>query len=187
MHDDKTIDIDFSAFEGHIKEDIQEKKPRKRPSLNSKPPKKVIVWGSIAVLLLIIGAVFFAGHDENRPKNMVIPIQPGFAEIQATLQQLTAEVEENRKSVVQKLDKLTDKVERLQQRIAKLSPGNRAAGSVMKHPASAAQKRYHTVRRGENLSVIARKYGLSVRELCELNGITPQRPIYSGQKLVVKN
>jgi len=46
---------------------------------------------------------------------------------------------------------------------------------------------YHTVRSGENLSTIARRYGTTVSELCRLNGITPQTVINTGRRLVVKS
>jgi hypothetical protein len=44
---------------------------------------------------------------------------------------------------------------------------------------------YHVVARGESLSLIARKYGLTIDALCNLNKIEPRQPIYPGQKLLV--
>ena len=44
---------------------------------------------------------------------------------------------------------------------------------------------YHVVARGESLSLIAKKYGLTVGELCNLNKMTPAQPIHPGQKLLV--
>jgi LysM repeat protein len=43
----------------------------------------------------------------------------------------------------------------------------------------------HTIRRGENLTYLARKYGTTVNEICGLNGISSRRPIYPGQKLKI--
>ncbi len=48
--------------------------------------------------------------------------------------------------------------------------------------ASTKYKRYHRVRRGENLTLIARKYGTSVSRLQKMNGLRKGR-IYVGQKL----
>ena len=45
--------------------------------------------------------------------------------------------------------------------------------------------RYHDVRAGETLWGISRRYGLTVDELCRLNGLTPKEVIYPGQKLIV--
>jgi len=44
-------------------------------------------------------------------------------------------------------------------------------------------KKYHTVRRGETLSAIARKHSTSVRNLCRLNKIRATTVIRPGQKL----
>jgi LysM repeat protein len=49
----------------------------------------------------------------------------------------------------------------------------------------AGKTEYHVVARGESLSLIARKYGLTIDALCNLNKITPRQPIYPGQKLLV--
>lgn len=44
---------------------------------------------------------------------------------------------------------------------------------------------YHTVKRGEHLYGIAKKYGTSITNLCEINGIRRNRPLRVGQKLRV--
>ena len=48
-----------------------------------------------------------------------------------------------------------------------------------------ASKQYHEVQSGESLYLIARKYGLSVDELCRLNNMHPRQIIRPGQKLLV--
>ena len=50
----------------------------------------------------------------------------------------------------------------------------------------ASSVQYHTVRSGENLSVIARKYGTTVNKLCNLNGIKSTTILSIGRKLRVK-
>ena len=42
---------------------------------------------------------------------------------------------------------------------------------------------YHTVKRGEHLYGIARKYGTTITDLCQMNGIRRNRPLKVGQKL----
>ncbi len=44
---------------------------------------------------------------------------------------------------------------------------------------------YHRVKRGDTLSAIARRYGLTVGQICEWNGITPRTTIYPGQTLTL--
>jgi murein DD-endopeptidase MepM/ murein hydrolase activator NlpD len=44
---------------------------------------------------------------------------------------------------------------------------------------------YHTVKRGEHLYGIAKRYGTSITQLCQINGISRNRPLRVGQKLRV--
>ena len=48
-----------------------------------------------------------------------------------------------------------------------------------------ARTQYHVVARGESLSQIAGKYGLTVEKLRNLNRMTPRQNIQPGQKLLV--
>jgi LysM repeat protein len=48
-----------------------------------------------------------------------------------------------------------------------------------------ARTQYHVVARGESLSQIAGKYGLTVEKLRNLNKMTPRQNIQPGQKLLV--
>ena len=52
--------------------------------------------------------------------------------------------------------------------------------------AEAAAMRYHTVRSGDTLSGIARKYKTSVRELCRLNNIKETTVLQVGKRLRVR-
>ena len=52
--------------------------------------------------------------------------------------------------------------------------------------AEAAAIRYHTIRSGETLSAIAKKYGTSVNELCRLNNIKSTAVLQVGKRLRVR-
>jgi LysM repeat protein len=52
-------------------------------------------------------------------------------------------------------------------------------------PSAQAQGDSHIVSRGENLAVIARQYGVSVRDLMSVNGIANPNVIYVGQRLTI--
>ena len=52
--------------------------------------------------------------------------------------------------------------------------------------AEAAAMRYHTVRSGDTLSAIARRYKTSVREICRLNGIKETTVLQVGRRLRVR-
>ncbi|MDR0330395.1 MAG: peptidoglycan DD-metalloendopeptidase family protein [Chitinispirillales bacterium] len=46
---------------------------------------------------------------------------------------------------------------------------------------------YHTVRRGDNLGSVSRRYGTTVNKLCRLNGITSKTALRVGKRLVVRS
>ncbi len=48
------------------------------------------------------------------------------------------------------------------------------------------EKSYHTVRKGDTLSSIAREYSLSLKELAEMNGIRKSAKLRPGQRLLVQ-
>lgn len=52
--------------------------------------------------------------------------------------------------------------------------------------AEAAAMRYHTVRNGDTLYGIARKYGTSVKHICQLNGIKENTVLRVGRRLRVR-
>jgi len=48
-----------------------------------------------------------------------------------------------------------------------------------------AKPKVHVVYAGQRLGSIAKRYNVSVEELCEANGITSKSPIHPGQKLII--
>lgn len=73
---------------------------------------------------------------------------------------------------------------------AKIRPGKRltipAKGSI-KGSSKGAVKRTHTISRGENLSTIAKRYGVTVQELRKANNLTAKQAetIHAGQTLTI--
>ena len=61
-------------------------------------------------------------------------------------------------------------------------PGSRK-GSKTEGSNSSSEIRYYRVRKGDTLSKIAARQGVSVRRLCQLNGITPRTTLRIGQVL----
>ena len=51
---------------------------------------------------------------------------------------------------------------------------------------AAAAAKYHTIRQGDTLGALARKYHTTVRTLCNLNGIKETTILRLGKKLRVK-
>lgn len=58
--------------------------------------------------------------------------------------------------------------------------------SSFDHVIQAQQSVYHKVRSGENLGVIARRYGVSINQIARLNGISTRSVIRIGQRLKIK-
>jgi len=58
-------------------------------------------------------------------------------------------------------------------------------GTVKKAPIAAAKGQFHVVQSGDTLFGIGKKYGVSIDELCRLNNIGKDKPIYPGQKIIV--
>ena len=91
-------------------------------------------------------------------------------------------------TITKKLGRLEQKVKSLEQTMTKV---NRSLAtrvktkSAQKKAVATTKKAHHTVGRGDNLSRIAKRYGLSVIDLCRLNQITPKTIIRPGQKLIV--
>lgn len=52
-------------------------------------------------------------------------------------------------------------------------------------PAASAEQRTHVVAAGHTLGKIARRYNISIDDLCKANGITRRDPIKPGQKLLI--
>ena len=52
--------------------------------------------------------------------------------------------------------------------------------------AEQAAMKYHKVKQGDTLSGIAKKYGTTVKKLCQLNGIKESKILQIGMKLRVR-
>lgn len=64
--------------------------------------------------------------------------------------------------------------------------GRQPSGAVQPAVAQVGDKEFHIVRRGENLSTIARRYRLNVSDLLKYNGLGNRSVIRKGQKLRVR-
>ncbi len=68
--------------------------------------------------------------------------------------------------------------------VTKQAKGKAPVGGQEK-PAVKTEPAYHQVQPGETLYRIAKKYGISLDELCRLNQISKEQAIKPGQKLLV--
>ncbi len=59
------------------------------------------------------------------------------------------------------------------------------AGMRITVPVNTTPQRTHVVQRGESLTIIAARYGVSVRSIVQANGLRNANQIYSGQVLII--
>jgi LysM repeat protein len=85
------------------------------------------------------------------------------------------------------LNKQVKRIDSLEKRPAPAAIKTKAPRAVIGEPAHKIKDRYHEVRSGETLYKIAKKYGMSVDELCRLNNISSNQTILPGQKLLVSS
>ncbi|HEU20706.1 MAG TPA: LysM domain-containing protein [Deltaproteobacteria bacterium] len=183
MKDEKNIDIDFSTLKSDSGYDrLRNKKKRffeKRVTLPIRLPGKKTIGTVIAAVALIFIFVVFSEGDSKLP-------DADLSGIRVSLEKLTARVEGNNDRVMKELGTLTDKMNQLQWRVDALGKRSGSTNAVSRQAVQRSSDRYYTVRSGDNLTLIAKKYGLTVNELCLLNDTSPRKSIYPGQKLIVR-
>ena len=154
-------DMRYSPDSEHIR--------RRKESLDSKSKRKTLILWILAILVFIaIIAIFFG--DGNTPSSEELnTVKERLNQLE---NKLVTSIEEKEKRIAQ----LETRLERLQQSVEKL---NRPVTS------RTDKRRYHQVRRGDSLSRIAQRYGITVNELRRLNNLRRNQFIYPGQKLLV--
>jgi LysM repeat protein len=168
--------------------------------------KKSMILGVIGIVVLVILiAVFFGGGGLSQGD--LAPLQAkldlierrlthlqglesriAFLENQeAELQQLILDLDKSGRSLGEQVDEISKKLGGVEteKSTAPARVKAKALGTAAEKPVSAEKERYHNVSSGETLYRIAKQYGISVRELCRLNSISPNQAIYPGQKLLV--
>jgi cell division protein FtsB len=158
-------------------------------------------WFGVFALIFIIFLILVLGGTlgkvvgfENRLKNLeeqIVRFQdiddkltPILEQAQA-LEQLKDRFDRLEASMTLRMDHIVTGLNDLQKKIAQVKPKKT---QVLK-PAAVAKKtpkkRYYTVRPGDTLYNISRKYGLTVKKIRALNKLSDKAVIHPGQKLIV--
>ena len=163
-------------------------------SRRSMPLTSYLIFAGIVVLILVVGfALFFQFHKrsiadldpiKNRLK-MVEQSLPQLAGLVMELQQSVSKLNATAESLAKRMDVLSQEVAQLQTAAVAEQTKSKASVSVQKESVVKTDTAYHQVQQGETLYGIAKKYGISLAELCRLNQIGTGQAIKPGQKLLV--
>ncbi|MFC1535218.1 LysM peptidoglycan-binding domain-containing protein [Thermodesulfobacteriota bacterium] len=147
-----------------------------------KPYGSLLTFMHIGVLFLFAVLPLFLGCSSKEPTEDLSLIKARLERVEKRLAQLEG-TEQKITLLVSRFNKLE-----LSIAIAKLEgsvDSKVKARTIQKKPISPSKKGYHVVREGDVLSRIAERYGISMKELCLLNQITPKTVIRPGQKLLI--
>jgi LysM repeat protein len=98
-------------------------------------------------------------------------------------------VKRSQDSISGQLNTVSVQVDQLEGKLASAAARPKIPDDVQTSLVAQSKGRYHEVRSGETLYRIAKTYGLSVDELCRLNGISPEQvdDIKPGRRLLVSS
>jgi len=116
---------------------------------------------------------------------MVEQSLPQLAGLVMEFQQSVSKLIATAESLTKRMDELSREVAQLQTAAVTEETKSKAPVSVQKESVVKTDTAYHQVQQGETLYGIAKKYGISLAELCRLNQISAGQAIKPGQKLLV--
>ena len=167
--------------------------PKRRPigSGSKKPLSFVLV---VLLVFVLAGSILYflsrqpSGNKANILESKVLALEEKIVELQKQLAEIQGKVSASGQdpALLQRLDALAQKVESLEKQRQPIAE-SKAKPSAPPKKAASAEKRYHTVQKGEDLPRISKKYGISVEELRKLNNLPAGKPLRAGQKLVVSS
>jgi len=147
-------------------------------TLAGRPPKKLLIPGAIGALILIVVVFFLMAGGSGSGEEDIASLQAGLTRIENQLSRL--------EGLEERIVQLEESEKKLLQRIRRMAEGTARTAPKKRTAAAQSQARYHTVKPGESLYTIAKKYGLSTERLCQLNRLSETKPIQPGQKLRVE-
>ena len=148
----------------------------------------------VVVLILAVGfSLFFKFHkrstaDLNSIKNRLTMLEqssPRLAGQIMELEQSVSKLNATGESLTQRMDELSYRVAQLQKAAVTEQAKSEAPVRVQEKSPVKTETVYHQVQAGETLYRIAKKYGISLADLCRLNQISTGQAIKPGQKLLV--
>jgi len=150
------------------------KGPEAGSAVRSRSPRRFVVPGAIAAVIgMVLLVSFLAGGSGTQE---LVVVQAGLDRIEAQLVRLD--------DLEKRIARLEEQEKKRPKAVSHAGP-QRSENNRQKRATAPDKEKYHTVRPGESLYIIARKYGLTTDQLCKLNDLSPKKPIQPGQKLRV--
>ena len=207
---DNDIDNEMKTLEEQIADTMKynledEDPPRHRAKRNNSSRRKILIFGGAGILIVIVLFVMLMVGGDKPSKVDQTPFKIRLDQLEkrvtrfegieirvASLEKNERELEQaineanNAKRVLQQqYNKLAQRLENLQKEKPIITAKTKVPKAPEKTSSSLEEEGFHVVRPGDNLYRIARKYRISVDELCRLNNISKKQAIYPGQKLLV--
>ena len=156
---------------------------------------KTFLVVSVAILFIVVLAAGIYYFITRRPSagdaNLLQMKMAAFEEKISSLERQIADLQGKSgtsgtdPALLQRLEGLAHKVEALEKRSQ--PPTQTEAKPAPPKPAVTAEKRYHTVQKGETLYKISKTYGITVETLRKLNHLSAGQTLRRGQKLLVSS
>ena len=164
----------------------------KRRRIESGNNKSLRILLIILLILIFAGGIIYflskgpTGGGESILQLKVTALEQKIAGLEQQLAELQGKITTSGKdpALLQQVNALAKKVESLEKQ-KQPTAESKAKPSLPSKPAVSTEKKYHTVQKGETLSGISKKYGISVEELRKQNNLSVDQPIRTGQKLLV--
>ena len=166
-------------FMNEIVDDLGYTPKKRKPAFQKRLPEfrgrnKSVIFTGAGILFAILIIVYFSTIGSKLSKEDLAPIQGEIGELKERI--IALEGVERRLSLLEKQTEKSIQTAATSTRTIESKKRNNANGKI-----------YHTVRKGDTLSGIGKKYGISAQELCKLNGMSLKQTLRLGQKLLVKN
>jgi len=161
-------------------------------------------WFGIAFLILIILLFFFSSRNGVDDKQVAAiearlkKLEDRIATVEITniyitkiweeaktFEQFKERFNRSEASMTMRMNNIIVGQDKLQIKMAETIPEKSGSREPTEVSRKTAEKSYHTVRAGESLYVISRRYGLTVKKIQHLNKLNDRSVIYPGQKLLL--
>ena len=195
MNDDDLMN--FKEIKRSLKDELEREanddnntpSPKGRRIRSSSNKLLPILMGILIIVVFAGGFFYFVTRRSTEGDATIQSKMTDFEQKITNLERQIAELQGKLGTVgpdsglLQRLEALTQKVEALEKRAQPTTESKLKLAPPK--PAVAAQKRYHTVQKGETLSRISKRYGITVEELRKLNNLSRDKSIQTGQKLLI--